>query len=140
MYSISIVWIILMIIFIVIAKSEQRVAIKSSSGIKRRLSTIDRLKDPEAFSLIKSLKKSFSKSKKLNDIIEEEQVGEEDESQLEKPFCKNKPNVISLKKYSLVSSDSKFHFTYDYENGKLHLTFVTKYKALFNTFISNRNR
>ena len=107
MFTVSIIWIVILLILIVIAKKQQKVSIKYSIGSsfkQRRLSSANK-SSYEAEHVLKNFKLLPSKS--LHKIIEEEVL------ELDKIEPGSKTAIASSSIFDL----SKFHFTYDYENG-----------------------
>ena len=108
MFTLSIIWIVILLILIVIAKKQQKVSIKYSIGSsfkQRRLSSANK-SSYEAESVLKNFKLLPNKS--LHKIIEEEI--------LELDSIEPGAKVTALESSSIFDL-SKFHFTYDYENG-----------------------
>ena len=112
MYSVSVIWILIMFILIIIAKKRQKVAIKSPAGFNRRLSVV--VKNKSDFK--NSAKESVSSHS-----------GDESKSSLTEPDVNltstNQNQELSVSAQSTTSKQeneidlSKFYFTYDYENG-----------------------
>lgn len=104
-----------MFALIVAAKREQRVAIKLTTGVNRRLSSEIRLKKPiDQFFIIRKLKKSFSKSKQL-EKSEDQETESLDLKDTNLPFQAYSDGQSRSK--DLMRDSNNFRFTYDYENG-----------------------
>jgi len=97
LYGISITWLVAMFIFIIFAKSKQRVAIKKS-GVDIRLNFSEQ-NTTDRFPLMRSIKKYFKKPTQKEEELEEENYLNDFE---------NKPTE---------KKRDSFYFTYDYENG-----------------------
>lgn len=101
-----------MVIFILISKRQQRVAIKKS-GVDRRLNYHD---SDDQSSLIKSIQKQLSKtflskSNQTDSSSPEREICLHDSPSLETDHVKHRPG----------EEPHPFDFTYDYENGKNEL-------------------
>ena len=122
MHVVSIIWFIAMSLMIIVSKKNRKVAIKNASGSNiRRLSTAKKTNNKFGLnSLVNRITKRLkSKKKKQN------------EQHLDTNLFSNEPPIVYLNtnKFNYIASEenismmsshddvSKYHFTYDYENG-----------------------
>ena len=118
MNTVSIIWIIVMLVLIIMAKRHQKVSIKLATGVTKRLVKENKPLDHQVKYMSGNSRGFFGKFKKLYAVSEDTITSAVVTS--EAPLVEDEIDAQNILKKPAQNSNyeiSHFHFTYDYDNG-----------------------